>query len=617
MKHRTTGLVLLCAAATAAGQPSESPLEEIIITSSRVAMPLRQVGTSVSIIDREEIQQRGYSSLYDILRSQPAIAASNTGGQGNATSVRIRGEEGYRTLVLIDDIDVSDTSGPQVGPRFEQLLSSGIQRVEILRGPQGLMYGADAGGVINITSLTPSEELGGQISAEGGRYGARQVAGNIGGSNDTLDFNLLAADLSSDGFNSRTTDKVLRDDDGYDNTTLHGRFGWNITEALRLGLTVRDVTGDNEFDSCFTVDSFSPTDDCSDEFDQSIWRIAGNYSHDSLKHELAYSESDTDRTFFSAGRTSFATEGSLEKTSYLGSFSPSESLKLVYGVDLETQTIDDGTFDEERDQDGYYLEYQGGFSDRFYVTAGARYDDNDDFGTHTSYRISGAWLTALANGELKLKGSYGTGFRAPSLYEIAYNGGSFAYPPASDVELDAEESEGFEIGLAWTATAGLYLEANYFEQSVSDEIFFDLVGFSGYLQSSGDNESQGIELIADWPVLDSLSLTGNYTYNDTETDAGSARAFRPEHLANISANWQPLAGRLVLGLNLRLSRDAEDVDGSSLDDYELVDLNASFALFTGLEVYGRVENLLDEDYQEVPTYNTSERAAYAGIRYSF
>ena len=168
MKHRTTGLVLLCAAATAAGQPSESPLEEIIITSSRVAMPLRQVGTSVSIIDREEIQQRGYSSLYDILRSQPAIAASNTGGQGNATSVRIRGEEGYRTLVLIDDIDVSDTSGPQVGPRFEQLLSSGIQRVEILRGPQGLMYGADAGGVINITSLTPSEELGGQISAEGG-----------------------------------------------------------------------------------------------------------------------------------------------------------------------------------------------------------------------------------------------------------------------------------------------------------------------------------------------------------------------------------------------------------------------------------------------------------------
>jgi vitamin B12 transporter len=479
------------------------------------------------------------------------------------------------------------------------------------------MYGADAGGVINITSLTASKELAGQISAEGGRYGTRQVAGNIGGSNDTLDFNLSAADLSSDGFNSRTTDNVLRDDDGYDNTTLHGRFGWNITEALRLGLTARDVTGENEFDSCFTVDSFSPTDDCSDEFDQSIWRIAGNYSHGSLKHELAYSENDTDRTFFSAGRASFATEGSLEKTSYLGSFSPSELLTLVYGMDLETQTIDDGTFDEERDQDGYYLEYQGGFSDRFYVTAGARYDDNDDFGSHTSYRISGAWLTALANGELKLKGSYGTGFRAPSLYEIAYNGGSFAYPPASNVELDAEESEGFEIGLAWTATAGLYLEANYFEQSISDEIFFDLVGFSGYLQSSGDNDSQGIELIADWPLLDTLSLTGNYTYNDTETDAGSARAFRPQHLANISANWQPLAGRLVLGLNLRLSRDAENVDGSSMDDYELVDLNASFALFSGLQVYGRVENLLDEDYQEVPTYNTSERAAYAGIRYSF
>ena len=617
MKHYLPVLLSLCTSIAAAQQQNSEALEELIVTSSRVPMPLRQIGTSVSIIDRAEIEQRGYSSLFEILRSQPAVAASNTGGQGSATSVRIRGEEGYRTLVLIDDIDISDTSGTQVSPRFEQLLSSGIQRVEILRGPQGLMYGADAGGVISITSITPTEGLGGQISAEAGSHGTQQFAGNLGGSNEALDFNLSVTDFETDGFNSRTTDTDLRDDDGYENTTLHGRLGWNVTDKLRLGLTVRDVDGENEYDSCFTVDTFSPTNDCRDEFEQTIWRVAADYAHDSLTHQLAYSENDTDKTFFSEGQPSFGAEGSLEKISYLGSFKHSDALQLAYGVDLETESIDDGTFDEERDQDGYYLEYQGGFDERFYITAGARYDDNDDFGSNTSYRISGAWLKPVAGGELKFKGSYGTGFRAPSLYEIAYNGGAFAFPPASLVNLDAEESEGFEFGLTWTGDAGLYLEANYFDQTVSDEIFFDLAGFSGYLQSDGDSDSQGVELIAQWPVFESLSLSGNYTYNDTETDAGSVRAFRPEQLANIGVNWRPLSDRLTLGLNARISRDAEDVDGSSLDDYELLDLNASFSILKGLEIYGRVENLLDEDYQEIPTYNTSERAAYAGVRYSF
>ncbi|MEP1472895.1 MAG: TonB-dependent receptor [Halieaceae bacterium] len=616
MKHLPT-LLLLCTTGAAAQQPTSTALEELVITSSRVPMPMRQIGTSVSVIERAEIEQRGYSSLYEILRSQPAVAASNAGGQGSATSVRIRGEEGYRTMVLIDDIDISDTSGTQISPRFEQLLSSGIQRVEILRGPQGLMYGADAGGVINITSITPEEGLGGQLSAEAGRYGTQQFAGYIGGSNDRLDFNLSAADLDSDGFNARSTDTDLRDDDGYQNITLHGRLGWNVTDALRLGLTVRDVDGDNQYDGCFTVDTFAPSNDCRDEFEQTIWRVAGDYTHGNLTHQLAYSENDTDKAFFSENRPSFAAEGSLEKTSYLGSFKPSDSLQLVYGVDLETESIDDGAFDEERDQDGYYLEYQGGFNERLYVTAGARYDDNDDFGSNTSYRVSGAWLTPVASGELKFKGSYGTGFRAPSLYEIAYNGGAFAFPPASDVTLDAEESEGFELGLTWTSGAGLYLEANYFDQTVGDEIFFDLAGFSGYLQSDGDSDSQGVELIALWPLAESLTISGNYTYNDTETEAGSARAFRPEQLANVGVNWLPLAGNLTLGLNMRISRDAEDVDGTSLDDYEVMDLNASVTILQGLEIYGRVENLLDEDYQEIPTYNTSERAAYAGIRYSF
>ena len=613
-------LALACASPWPASAQSDTPinnaLEEVIVTSSRVPMPLRQIGTSVSVITEQEIQQRGFNSLYDILRSQPSIGVSNSGGAGKVTSVRIRGEESYRTLILLDGIDISDTSSPQVSPRMDLLLSSGIQRVEILRGPQGLMYGADAGGVVNISTIAPREGLTGDLSAEGGRYGSQQFAGNLGGGNGTVDFNLSAVDYETDGFNARTTDNVLRDDDGYENTTLHGRFGWNVTDDLRLSLVGRHIDGTNEFDSCFTVDTSSPTDNCKDENEQTAWRVAADYELGRFSHQVFYSDSDTDRDAYADGQFAYNLGGDLERSGYLGSFSNSDALRLVYGVDLETQSVDDDFLDADRDQQGYYLEYQGGFSDRFFVTAGARYDDNDDFGTHTSYRASGAYLIPLSGGELKLKATYGTGFRAPSLNEIATNNSPWTLPPAFGTELSEEESDGYDLGVSWAAQSGLYLEAVYFDQNISDEIYYDFNSF-GYLQASGDTESRGVELIADWPLLDSLTLTGNYTYNDTQTITGDNRAYRPEHMGNVGINWRPLADRLTVGLNVRMSRDAEDDSGNDLDNYEVVDFNATFLIARGLEIYGRVENLLDEDYEEIPTYNTSGAAGYAGLRYSF
>lgn len=592
-------------------------MEEIVVTSSRVPMPLRQVGTSMSVISAGDIEQRGFNSLFDILRTQPGIAASNSGGAGKNTALRIRGEESYRTRVYIDGIDIADTSGPQISPRIEQILSAGVQRVEILRGPQGLMYGADAGGVINISTRRGEPGFGGTISAEGGRYGTRQVAADIGGGSERLDFALSAADYSTDGFNARDDDTQLRDDDGYDNTTAHGRLGWNASEDLRLELVARHTDGEAGYDGCSDPVTFAPDNLCLSEYEQDAWRASAEYVAGPFTHQLAYSGNDSESQDFTAGTATFGAEGALDKWSYLGDFDGGEALRLVYGLEYLNEEIDDGTFDRERDQDSAFLEYQGEIAEALFVTAGARHDDNEDFGSHTTYRVSGAYLVPLAGGELKFKGAYGTGFRAPSLYEIAYNSGSFAFPPASEARLDAEESEGYDLGVVWLARSGLYLEANYFDQSIENAIYFDLDAFSGYLQDDGEGSSHGVELITGIPLGETLLLSGNYTWNETEDPAGSTRARRPEHLANLGIQWQPLDGDLVLGLHLRAARDAVDTDGEPLDDYEVVDLNASYALWRGLEVYGRVENLLDEDYREVRHYNTTGAAAYAGVRYHF
>lgn len=588
-------------------------LEELVVTSSRVAMPLRQVGTSVSVITADDIRARGFNSLVDILRNQPSTGVTNTGGAGKLSTLRIRGEEGFRTLVLMDGINISDTSSPQYSPRLEHLLSAGIERVEILRGPQGLMYGADAGGVVNITSSVPGDGIGGDISAEAGRYGTQQLAANLGLGGESLDASVSVIDFDSDGFNARTTDDSLRDDDGYENTTVHGQLAWRPSEQWQLQVVGRDVRGDNDYDGC----GFPATDDCRDKFEQQLWRGAARWDTPRFSHELAYDSSEVTRDYFTDGAFSFSSEGELEKWSYLGSFSSNDALRLVYGVDLQAESRKDAGEKQSRDNDGYYLEYQGQLSGRVFVTAGIRYDDNDDFGSETTWRASGAYLIPLRGGEVKLRATYGSGFRAPSLYEVAYNRGPWAYPPASAVTLDAETSEGYDLAVAWHGENGLHLEAVLFDQRVDNEIYFDLAGFSGYLQDDGRADSSGVELIADWALLDNLSVAANYTFNDTEQADGDQRIYRPEHLANLGITWLTLGQRLRLGLNARLSHGSVDNLGDSMDDYELLDVNARYQLTEGLAIYGRVENLLDEQYEEVPTYNTGGRAAHAGVRYSF
>ena len=613
----TTACTVASVLAISAPAFGNDKLEEIIITSSRVEMPLREIGTSVSVVTEQEIRDRGYTALVDVLRAQPSVSVSNSGGAGKATALRIRGEAGYRTLVLMDGIDISDASGPQVSPRWEHLQSAGIERVEVLRGPQGLMYGADAGGVVNITSRTTKSGISGDISAQGGRYATQQYTGSVGGGNDTVDFNVFASDFQTDGFNSRTTDRLVQDKDGYDNTTVHGRFGWSPSDALRLEFIAHDIDADNEYDACFTVDTFAPVNDCTDTFGQTSYRASAKIAAGPFVHKLAYNDSTTEREFFSLGQSSFAADGGLERLEYLGTFTGGDALRLVYGIDFETESIDDGSIDREREQIGYYGEYQGKLGDQFFVTAGIRYDDNDDFDAYTSWRASAAYLVTIAGGEIKFKGTYGTGFRAPSLYEISYNNGPFAFPPAADVNLTEETSEGFDLGIAYYGDNGITLEAVYFDQQIDDLIDFDLVGFSGYLQFEGESTSTGIELFGEVPLASSWFFTGNYTYNDAEDPAGKQRLRSPKHLANLGLSYRPLGDRLAVNLNARSSYDAVDGFEVEIDDYVVVDLSARYRVMDSLEVFARIENLLDEDYEEVPTYNTSGTAGYAGVRYSF
>ncbi len=596
-------------------QDTEAP--EIVITSSRIATPLRQIGTSVSVMYAETIADRGNVALIDLLRSLPSVSVGNSGGAGQISNLRIRGEEGYRTLTLLDGMKLSDPSVTQVQPQLEHLLSSGIERIEILRGPQGLHYGADAGGVINISTHQSSTDLRAHADLMSGAFGTRHFTGNLSGGNALGDFFVSATNFSTDGFNTRKADTALRDRDGYDNTSLHGRFGLQASEALRLELVLRDVEGDSAYDSCFHPDTFATIHDCEAAFEQQAARVSAVYASAWGTQTLAWGSTQTRRENFALSRSAYASEGELERVEYIGSLTALQHLDLVLGADLETED-NNGDF---RDQLGTYAEALSKFSDTLFLTAGVRHDYNEDFGRHVSARVSAARLFDLRNGAmLKLRGSYGTGFRAPSPYEFAYNNGPFASAPAAGLQLNEEISEGHELAVEYHGAGDLLLEAVYFDQRIEDAIYFDLSAYSGYLQDIGTSKSTGLELFARLPLGERWQVEANYTHNRTRQPDGGQRLRRPEQLANLGLQWHSRDERLKLSAFHRQSRDAVDAlfgTPVALDDYQVLDVSARYTLLPGVEVYARLENAADEDYEEVLGYNVGGRAGHVGLRLNF
>lgn len=609
-----TLLVPLALAGVFAGVPlaAQEKLQEVVVTASRVGTPLREVGASVSLIGRQEIELRGHPTLAQLLRTQPGVMASNAGGAGKQTSLRIRGEEGYRTLILIDGVEVSDPTGTQVMSHVENITTgSEIERIEMLRGPQGFIYGADAGGVVQIFTRTAERGVSGQLGLEGGRYDSQKFNGFVAAGAKQGDAFIAVSDWSTDGFNAAVAD-TSGEEDGYDNTTLHGKFGWNLSDKTRAQLVMRDISANNFYDACFG------THNCSSEFEQSTAKVSLDHSGGQLAHRLAFAQTDVERHYFSNGQSSFATDGQLKKAEYVGQFAAAESVNLVFGGDskLERVLVEDGE-DLSRFQLGIFSEAQLGFDDTLFFTGGLRYDDNQDFGEHVSARVTSAYIQPVSSeGVLKLRASAGNGFRAPSLQEIAYNQ-NYGFGIPAETTLKEETSSGYDLGVEYYRESGWSASLGWFEQSIEDEIVFDMISYSGYFRAAGRSHSKGAELQLIMPLVSWLRLETGFTRNLTQTADDLPRVRRPGKALNLALYFYPLE-KLVLLLNNRWERDA--VDGARrtpLDNYALLDMSVSYTLLTQWDIFARLENALDENYQEVPGYNSAGRAAHLGTRFTF
>lgn len=606
-------------------------LPEIVVSASRTPLEARAAGSAVTVITAEELESKQVRVVSDVLRDVPGLAVNRTGAVGAITQVRIRGAEANHTLVLIDGVEVNDPSGTGSGFDFADLLAADVERIEVLRGPQSALYGSDAiGGVVNVITRKGRGPAATSLRLEGGSFGSGEVSAGIRGAGDRYHFSLGGTGFRTSGVSIAPGAGTKPEKDGYRNHGWRVRLGVDLLEDLEVELLGRYVRSKVETDPTGDVDGFSIPVDGDDETRATQWSGRAQVTYGLLdgawEHTLGAGSSRKKWDTFAAGSRTYGAEGRRSRLDYQTS--------VFFDTEVLADAAHSFTFLAEREKDsqtsggsfggshsdvtnyGYTGEYRVGMWERLFLSGSVRYDDNDLFEDATTFLVTGAYLHDETG--TRLHGSYGTGVKNPTLFELF--GYADGFVPNS--KLKPESSKGWDAGVE----QGLFddrlsVDVTYFDNRIEDMI----VGAGNSADNlDGASESNGVEVTVEAAVTETLAFTGSYTYTHTRGADGRALTRRARHLAGAHLAWDVLDGRAILGLGVRYNGEQQDDRFHSdysrsrvtLDDFVLVNLTASFEAAPGLELFGRVENLLDQDYQEVFGYRNTGIGGFLGVRWT-
>lgn len=619
--------------ATTAAVAAETEIEEILVSASLVPIEANRSANAITVIDSEQLKNRAALSVSDLLRDVPGLAVSRSGVQGSATQIRARGAEANHLLVLIDGVEANDPSQSDE-LNWGILAADDIERIEVIRGPQSSMRGSDAiAGVVNIITRSASEPFSANLFREAGSFSTQRSGFNIGSKQGNFDIRLGVSDMQTDGENiSRTGDEK----DGYENTSINFKAGLQVSAAFRLSVAARHSEGMNEFDADSDFDGFVEDQDRVSEFRNSTMRLQADYlsADGRWQHKLVIAESSNDNEAFADGVLGNVTASTKDQYQYTGSmFWNNGAQRVSLLAEREEEDYQqrgplnwgmDPNQDRERDTDSLAIEYRGDLSDNLTFAASARSDDNSEFESASTYRVEAIYLV---NNGLRLRTAYGTAVKNPTFSERFGFYTNFIGNP----NLEPEESVSWELGID-KQMGELALSATLFDAELENEIDGFVYDPATFAYTSGNKEGlsqrRGVELTASVAMSDSLAINAAYTYTDS-TEADTAGNYtdevrRARHMGSLNLAWQAM-DNLQINTNAQYNGSQTDVyfppwptpaQTVTLDDYTLVNINANYSASDRLDIYLRLDNLLDDDYEEVFGYQTLGFAASLGLRLS-
>lgn len=602
--------------------------DQIVITASRVPEKESQTPASVTIIDSKEIERLDEPLVPALIRLSPSASVSASGPAGSLAEVRIRGAEANHTLLFVDGIKINDPAGDG-SARFELLNADLASRIEIVRGPQSALWGSDAvGGVVAVNGLPDAE--GYDAVAEAGSFGFVRGSASAAVSSDRSDLAGAIGWQRATGINSVAGPG---DKDGYHNLSGRLRGTWKPVENIELGATAIALTGESQFDG-FDPFTFAHADTLDSNRNRleagRVWAAFGNQSSPwsgELSGTLLASSNQNllaDEPLNNTKGTRRNLVAQVERWFQTGTLTH----RLIVAGELEHETFHArGTLsglstDQDRTRDHQSLtgEWRAE-AGRFSGDLALRHDWFNRFKDATTVRAS---LLGRIGGGFSIAGSYGEGIAQPTFFDLF---GFFPNNFVGNPSLKPESSRGLEGSLRFDrgrVTASL----TAYRQRLHDEIatIFPPPTFLGTtINLDSESRRQGIEAEFGWKLGDQLRVGATYAFLDATEPGTSSGAQvrehrRPKHSGSVTIDGT--SGRFTYGASIAYvgrhfdSRDVFPFDTVPLGSYWLADARIAYAIRSGIELYARVANALDQKYQDVFTYRTEPRAIYGGVRLS-
>lgn len=625
------GAALAWAVPTMAQDVDDTATDAPILVSASRDNPLAQTRYTGSalVITAEQLEQRQVRDIADVLRDVPGVAVAGVAGQ---TQIRLRGSEANHVLVLVDGIEVSD---PFAGEFDVGTLQADVgARIEVLRGQQSALYGPDAiGGVIAYESASGRDVPGFAARVEGGTQGTVNGALRYGAAGDTWDAALSGVIVSTDGQpNARGGERDI----GRDSYTLSGKGSVAVGEAVTLRAAGRFIrtegrSNDSNFDTTsptfgFIVDS--PGTRFTNEAIYALMGARAEVLEGRWTHDLSAQIADVTRETFGPFGVSSSSEGDRVKASYVSGFALADAHNLTFAADYEVEgfrnTTPGGfafTGRREIEQVGLVGEYRYAGA-AFDFNAALRHDINDLFADATTFRVGAGYRVTDST---RLRASGGSGVKNPGFFELyGFVDGRFI----GNADLRPEKSTGWEVGIDQDVSDAVRIAVTYFDSELKGEIFttFPAPTFIATpANRATTSEQRGIEASLSAAISPQWAFDAAYSYLDAEEN-GVEEVRRPRHIASAALTWSAPGDAASATLVVRHNGAALDdafTDPSfvpvrvRLDDYTLINLNARARLTDGISGFARVDNLLDDRYEQVFSFVSPGRSAVVGVEARF
>ncbi|HET6376731.1 MAG TPA: TonB-dependent receptor [Methylocella sp.] len=612
--------------------PESAELPEITVSATATPEPVKDVGSTVTVIDSKVISQEQRRTVPDALNLSPGLNVVQTGGPGGQTSVFVRGTNSNQVKVLIDGIDASDPSNANGSFDFGQLLTYDIDRIEVLRGPQSGLYGADAiGGVISITTKGGEGPPKAKALLEGGSFGTLNETLGFSGSTPVLSYYMNLTHF--DAANTPVTPAELLPPgrlaigNAYENWTLSTKYGFYLAD----GLDVRVVGRYTDATLRFTGDDFSvyPAVPAAA---QSVQRTNQLYTRGEaswtifdglfknrfgLGYTQAYTkEKDPDTALGFTLPT--ANLGQRLQYDWQGEAHLGKSWTLIAGAERKNDQLYVKPDFAYNPNTAGYLQLLTRYEERFFLASNARYDANGQFGGRATFRFAPSFHIPWT--ETIIKGSYGTGFKPPTLSQLYVDFPAFGF--SGNPNLKPEESTGYDIGFE-QPLFGEVMRAGitYYQNNIKNLIEIN-ESFTSYT-NIGQAKTYGCEAFSSFAITPDLNFRIDYTFTIArDQSTGLELLRRPRNKLTMQALWAPTD---ELSLSTALIFVGSFIDGNrdfsiprlKAPGYTIVNLAANYAWSESISAFGRIDNLFDLRYQNPTGFLAPGLGAYAGLRVTY